>query len=214
MQRPDLPLEQLLSVAIESRLLDVHTATPGIVVAYDATKKRADIRPAVKRGLRGIDERMTHERVPVLPNVPVAWLAAGGFELHFPLAAGDAGWLLFSEVATSAYYQTGEVSDAGDAERFGLSSPLFLPCRRTASTAVGANLVAPTPFTVGTPATAQFVALANLVLVELNKIKTAFDTHTHPVPGIAAGVASTTSSAPGSPMPAMASVASAKLKSD
>lgn len=58
---------------------------------------------------------------------------------------------------------------------------------------------------------AQFVALAGDVLSELQAVKTAFDTHTHPF--VATGAASPTS-APTAPMPAPGSVASTKVKSE
>lgn len=55
----------------------------------------------------------------------------------------------------------------------------------------------------------DFVALAAKVLTELQSIKTAFDTHTHPF--VATGAASPTS-APTVAMPAPSSVAAAKVK--
>ena len=60
-------------------------------------------------------------------------------------------------------------------------------------------------------AASDFVALAAKVLTELNSIKTAFDTHTHPF--VATGAASPTS-APTAPMTTPSSVAAALVKAE
>ena len=55
----------------------------------------------------------------------------------------------------------------------------------------------------------NFVALANLVLTELQSIKTDFDSHTHTITG---GSSAGTTSAPDSPMTAPSSVAATEVK--
>lgn len=58
----------------------------------------------------------------------------------------------------------------------------------------------------------DFVARADKVLTELNKIKTAFDSHTHIVAGVTAGPASVTSAVPASPVPTMTKPSCEKVK--
>lgn len=63
----------------------------------------------------------------------------------------------------------------------------------------------------------EFVALADKVLTELNKIKTAFDAHTHAIAAVPttcpAGVGTATgTTATSAPIPAISSVASVKVK--
>jgi hypothetical protein len=210
--RPDLPIEQLISIAIENRLLDVHTAIPGKVISYDENTKRAEVKPMVKRGLRATDDSLVHEALPNIPNVPVVWPSGGGFELHLPLAPGDTGWLFFAEVATSAYEESGEVSNAGDVERFGLSSACFFPFARSPINTSGPNMATPEPFVFGSTNSAELVALANLVLARLNAIVSTFNSHTHLYsPGPSPQVPTL---GPNASMATPASVACEKLKSE
>lgn len=168
-----MPLAELLGDSLGSALLDVHTALPAIVKSYDATKQTCDATPAVKRA---IDEEF--ETLPVIPNVPVAWPAGGGYLLHFPLTAGDTVMLVFSEVAWSKFRGTGVVSEPDDLRRHSLSYPIAFPFARAgAAGAAGARIVTPGDFVVG-DATAQYVAIAALVTAALNTLKGAFDSWT------------------------------------
>lgn len=169
--RADIPDEELIATAIAGALLDVHTALPGIVKKYDASKGVCDVQPAVKRALEREDGTIATESLPVIPNVRVCWPGAGGYELHFPLAAGDTVWLMFAEADMQKWESTGQESPPGWLERHGLGSLVAYPFSRKAlATTGGARLVAPAPFTVGNLVSAQLVALAPLVAAELAKI--------------------------------------------
>ncbi len=61
---------------------------------------------------------------------------------------------------------------------------------------------------------ANFVALANLVLSELNAVKTAFDAHTHITTATVSAGAPGVLAVPTPPMPAPGPVASSNLKAD
>lgn len=182
--RPDLPESELVGEAIAAALLEVHTSIPGIVQSYDATKGTVDVAPAVTRPLQHQDDSFTFETLPVIQNVRVEWPGGGGFELRFPLAPGDVVTLVFSEVDSSRFEESGEVSPPAWYARHGLGAPVARPYNRVApsSSSPGvAQLVAPSPFCVGSPAAAQFVALANLVKANFDAIKNMFTTWV-PVP--------------------------------
>lgn len=163
--RADIPIDELVGVALNARLAGMHTAMPGIVQSYDEATECADVQPAVKRVIELDDGSFKFEPLPLISNVKVGWPSAGGFVLHFPLVKGDSVLLVFAEVDTQQWEGSGEVSNPLWLERFGLGSPTAYPFGRTAGGATGANLVAPTPFVVGSAVSAQFVADA--VKVEL-----------------------------------------------
>lgn len=172
----DPTLSETISDALESAFVDVHTALPGRVKSYDASKQTADVEPMIRRAIRDTEGKIVNESLPVIPNVPIAWMRGGGFIFHFPLAAGDFVLLIFSEAATAQWRESGTLSDAGDITRHGLSYAFAIPGiapNSGAASPTGANVVAPTPLSIGNAGTAQFVALEPLVSAQLGVLKAA-----------------------------------------
>ena len=88
--------------AIEQRLKGVHTGMPGVVVSYDAARKRAVVQPAIDLLIRDGSSKARARAV----NVPVVWPTGGGFTQVFPLPAGEPVWLAFSERGLTRFKQT------------------------------------------------------------------------------------------------------------
>lgn len=226
---PDLA--EVIEEALESRLLDVHVALPGRVVTYDASTQTAQIELGVHRVLTTEDGAPVPETLPLLENVPVAFPRAAGSFLSFPLAAGDPGLVIFAEQSLDQWRSKGTPTPPGDRRRHSLTGGVFVPGlspnalalsdpgldTATALGTVGGiqlrmGAAAAEVTSGGAASAADFVALAQKVLTELQAIKTAFDGHTHaynPGPGGAAPTAP-----PANPMPAPGSVASTNLKAD
>lgn len=95
--------EEAASAQIESRLKDLHTSVPGIIVSFDPDKQTAVVQPAIKR----IFTEQGAVNLPVCVDVPVAFPGGGDFWLTFPVKAGDECILLFSERAIDNWYATG-----------------------------------------------------------------------------------------------------------
>jgi len=123
----DPDLAEVVDAALDSRLLDVHTAIPGTIKSYDAAKQTADVIVQVRSATPAQDGSTVAETVPVLPNVPVQWPRGGGYALHFPLTAGDHVLLVFSEAAIGHWRETGQVADPGDLERHSFSYAIAIP---------------------------------------------------------------------------------------
>lgn len=174
-ERDDLPTDELLRLALEGALADVHTSCSAEVVSYDAAKKRANVKLVVRRALRGDDGgALKYEGPLTIPNVPVVGLGAGGFFLSLPVAAGDTGRLHFAETDESQWESTGEVSNPRDLTRHGLGSCVFVPSPRMPPATVGAYMACPSPFSFGDPAVAKLLAVAEKVDQELNDLKNVF----------------------------------------
>jgi len=120
-------LQALIREALDSRLLDVHTALPGKVRNYDRATHTAEVEPMIQRATPRADGSTLDEKIPPIQNVPVAWPRGGSFYLEFPLASGDEGMLLFSEAAMGMFRETGQLSRPGDLRRHSLSYCAFLP---------------------------------------------------------------------------------------
>lgn len=180
-------IQEVIADAIESRLLELHTAIPGKVISYDATTQTAEVAPVVQRAEPAVNGSSTLTPLPSIPNVPVQWPRGGGYAIHFPLAPGDHVLLVFSEAAIGHWRASGELAPPGDLRRHSLGYPVAIPGIAPES---GPLTDAPADEGVLTVpdgkvlrvggAGADFVALAAKVEAELDKIAQAFATF---VPG-------------------------------
>lgn len=120
-------LAQVIALAIEDRLIDVHTALPGAVQKYDPLTQTADIELQVKRMLPKTGGGFVTEALPVLPNVPVSFQRGGGFFLSFPLSPGDTGLVVFAETSIDQWRAKDAVSSPGEVGRHTLTAGVFIP---------------------------------------------------------------------------------------
>jgi hypothetical protein len=147
--RTDGTLQEAIQIAIDARMLDVHTALPANVLTYDPITKSATVQPAITRPIEGQSLRTVYETIKAIPNVPVL-LAAG-------LAPGDKVLLVFSEADSQKWEGSGGIQNPTDHTRHGLGSPFCIP--------FGDAL------TIGNPLLAQAVALQS----QLTALKLAID---------------------------------------
>lgn len=110
-----------------SFMLDVHTSVPAVTRDYTPGKQVGTFLPVVKGSVKDADGNNVFELRPEIQNVMVRWERAGGHYDHKPLAAGDHGWLIFSEDSYAHWRATGEISEPGDLTRHSISYPFFLP---------------------------------------------------------------------------------------
>lgn len=218
---------ELIRVALDSRLLDVHVCLPGIVVSYDAATQTAEVQPAVKRPLETDDGSYVHETVAPIPNVPVAHAGGGTFSAHFDLAKGDTVLLMFSQWAFAQWRRSGKVSEAGDLRLHGPGYPVALPWWRPSGGPgedSGNSMGAPAGLrlhfgagAIGVGGQADFVAMAAKVNAALTALQGILSTLAGTLAGATVEAACATAGAalqtamgswPG------ASVASSNLKAD
>ena len=109
---------------IDKCLLDLHTALPGIIQSYDPEKKKADIRPALKR--KFIDDR-PDEELNLITDVPIAFLQTNNFIFSIPLQKGDEVLLIFSERSLDKWLKSGATISPDDPRKFDLSDAIAIP---------------------------------------------------------------------------------------
>lgn len=102
-------LATLMRDAMESRVSQVNTCMPGVVVSYDHTAQTANVRPALQRPMMTQTGAPMAERLPdVIPSCPVVFpRTAGGAVLHIPLKEGDSVLLLFTQWDMSEWRRLG-----------------------------------------------------------------------------------------------------------
>jgi hypothetical protein len=102
----------------------VHTSLPGVVVEYDAGKRRATVQPSLKRRT-GNKEYIAF---PLLIDVPVQFPGTKRWAIHFPLEEGDEVAVFFSERALEAWKDVGQggIEDS-DPRRYDLCDAYCTP---------------------------------------------------------------------------------------
>lgn len=109
-------LAQLLRKAIKSSAIELHTAMPAIVQAFDPDLNTVDVQPAIKE-----DFGQGPVALPRLNAVPVAFPQGGGGILSFPIAVGDTVLLVFSERSIDQWWVKNELVDPLDKRTHSLS---------------------------------------------------------------------------------------------
>lgn len=90
-------MAELLVMAIESRLADLHTGLPAKVVSFNAPKQSCSVQPLLIRLIVDESGKNVEEPLPQIDNVPVRYFSAGGWSIIFPLKPGNIVYLAFAE---------------------------------------------------------------------------------------------------------------------
>lgn len=185
-------LAQLLKLAIDNRLLDVHTALIGRIEKYDASSQLADIQPVLRRAIK-THEGINQEDLPLLVDVPVIFPRAGSFFLSLPIQLGDYVQVIFNETSIDEFF-TASTPTTKSAGRFTLQGavamPGIFPHAASLQSAHKNNLVAGKDdgvqihidgekIRLGSDKADEALAVASKVKEELDRIKSAFNGHTH-----------------------------------
>jgi hypothetical protein len=224
-------IEQALEAAIESRVVDIHTAMVCQVQKYNADDQTVNVLPVVRRPVESLEDGgYVAEDLPILARVPIAHMRAGSKFLSMPLSAGDYVLVVFNTWNLGNWRELGKVSDPPEIGHCTISSPIAIPCCPWPTAEVldapnttdmiagtdGGAMVRYKDDTVevvsdGGEDAADFVAMAAKVNSIVTKIMAAFSGWT-PVPGDggAALKASWSAQFPSPP----SSVASTVLKAD
>lgn len=203
---------------LEAHQTDIHTALPARVEKFDAVTQTIDAKPMIKRVIKDDDGTELEESIPVIRDVPVCFPRAGRFFVAFPLAKGDFVQLLFNERSIDQFFEKGSEVHPIDLSTHDFNGAVAYPGMVTKGTPLGEDVS--TDLVIGddggavvrilpdgtieigsTAGTKQAAALADSVKAELEGIKadfdafkTAYNGHVHP--GVSAGVASTSITAP------------------
>lgn len=169
--RPRDPrLANILQAATDKSHRHIHKAMPARVVEYDVETQHATVQLLVQ---------LDGETVAPLQDVPVCFPGGAAGFLHVPLAAGDNVLIVFCDEDFSKWWETGSISPPLIEQRHGLY-PIAIPglVRAAApflATAGHVTLAAEDELRLGSDEATEAVALANLVLEQLNALKAAIN---------------------------------------
>lgn len=119
---------ELMRRVLDSRLLDVHVALPGKVLAWYPTTQTVDVQPQIKNVVTDADGGELIESYPALQGIPVAFPRFGGYMVAGPLSVGDFVTVLFHEWSLDAFLGKGAEVHPVDMARHGWAGAVAVPC--------------------------------------------------------------------------------------
>ncbi len=115
--------EDAIGAVVNVMLSGIHTCLPGKIESYDHAKKKASVKPLIRKKYAD----GTVIPLPVIVNVPVVWMQGGGAVFTFPLKKGDGVLLLFAERNIDRWLSEGGDVEPKDSRKFHLSDCIAIP---------------------------------------------------------------------------------------
>lgn len=119
-----ISLSEAIKNAINSKLVELHTATIGKISQYYSNDQTADVQPLVKRVFFNGDDPVS---LPLLPKVPVQPIRTKDAYIHLPIKAGDYVLVIFCERSIDKVLLSGNEVDPEDLRRHSLSDAIAIP---------------------------------------------------------------------------------------
>lgn len=168
----------LLNRFRDSLMAELRVSMPARVVAYDEAKQLVDVQPLLKETRRDAAGKELVEDLPLLLSCPVV----SPYRIRGPIEKGDIVWVLFADRSIDQWLARGgrDAVDPVDPRRHHLSDAVAIPGVFHDVAGKPSIHFTETTLNLGEANPADFIALASKVLAELNAIRTAFNTHTHP----------------------------------
>ena len=116
-------LPESLAFVLEQFVKTLNVCLPAKIVTYDAATRRASVQPAIYTVLTD----GTLIEPPIIGNVPVVWPGGGGFVATFPLGAGDAVTLVFSQRGLTSFKGAFELSPPDSDAPLALKDAMCFP---------------------------------------------------------------------------------------
>lgn len=110
--------------AIESKLIELHTAMPAEIVAYDSLTSYAIVKPHFQQ--KYIDDN-TPVSISTISGVPVLLPRTADSHLRLPIKKGDTGLLIFAERSLDKWVQNAKDVDPDDVRHHSLNDAVFIP---------------------------------------------------------------------------------------
>lgn len=122
-----ITLDELIQLAIEAHMAEVHVAMPAVVRSYDRAKGTVSVSLPVSAMVPDGSGNYVSDPYPPLVDVPIEWPRCGKFSITFPLEAGDTGMVVCCERNIGVWRTTGAVGDCGDVGMHTLDGAVFRP---------------------------------------------------------------------------------------
>lgn len=117
-----MTLQELIKKTILQTLKQLRVSMPVKVEKYNATKALVDVSIIQKDFLDGIEIDQ-----PIITEIPVSFLQAGGALITIPIKKGDTGLVIFTDRDISEWVETGNTIAPQSERLHALSDAIFIP---------------------------------------------------------------------------------------
>ncbi len=119
--------ETIADLAIKQRLRSVRVALPGRIEEYNNTTQRATVQPLIlEEQFDDLGNRIA-AKLPVVTDVPIAFIGMGSWRITGPVKRGDLVWLVFASSAIGKWLATGGLVDPEDDRHHTLTDAFAIP---------------------------------------------------------------------------------------
>jgi len=112
-----------IRTALDSMLVNLHTALPCEVVAVDYEMQTVDVKIVVNR-ITSDDKVIAFD---ILTEVPIGYTQTKQYSITLPINIGDTGQLIFNERQLDNWIVNNEIKEPDDTRKHSLSDALFIP---------------------------------------------------------------------------------------
>lgn len=129
----------IVQEAVAQALRETWTVSVCVVRAKNGDGT-VDVLPTIQRPIETSEGSWTAEELPVLPNVPIAFIVSAGVEITFPVEVGDTGIILHTTYSLSTWRQSADGTasvDPIDQRTHHPASAIYLPGLSVAALAPG-----------------------------------------------------------------------------
>ncbi len=121
-QNESKPMDEVLRLAVEGLLVNLHTALPCQVTKV-INNSFVNIQPLLMRKYT----TGTLVTLPEIQNVQISHLRGADYWIKVPVAVGDFGLAVFCERSIDSWKLEGKLTDPQDSRRHDLSDAVFIP---------------------------------------------------------------------------------------
>lgn len=140
-----ITLDELIGIALEARMAEVHTALPAVVTEYDRSAGTVGVTVPISRMIPDGSGNFVAEPYPALKDIRIEWPGCGKFLITWPLEKGDEGVLVICQHNLGPWRTAGDAVEAGDTAMHTLDGAVFRPAPltdgKTPTTASASNMV-------------------------------------------------------------------------
>ena len=112
---------KIIKDAIRSELANFWSALPCEVESYNASAATVTVQPTIRIPVRTENGDIELLQMPILQDVPVMFLCAGGFTITHPIQKGDECFVVFADRNIDLWWQSGGVQNPFDMRKHDLS---------------------------------------------------------------------------------------------
>lgn len=118
--------EESLRMAIDGQIAQLWTAIPAIIQSFNATAQTVTAQPAIQGVTTDKKQNKNYVNMPLLVDVPIQFMTAGGYSITCPISVGDECLIVFSSRCIDGWWQSGGVQRPIEARMHDLSDGFAL----------------------------------------------------------------------------------------